>query len=107
MKRITVVLTVGLLAFGLLAITGCSGELEIEGKYLNPEGGKLELRVDGTMSVTKLEGASTIEGTYEVKEDELELYGPDPDPDEPLMTFRIGEDELIDITGLIWVKQPE
>lgn len=107
MKRILIVISVGLLAFGLLAITGCGEELEIEGRYLNPEGGKLELKVDGTMSVIKFDGASAVEGTYEIKEDELHLYGQPPDPEEPLMTFRIGEGELIDVTGLIWVKQPE
>jgi hypothetical protein len=109
MKKIAVSLVVGLLVIGLVAIVGCGGEPEVEGHYLNPEGGKLELKTGGTMSLTKIPGATTIKGTYEVRDGKLSLYGPGQKTDKPLMTFRIEEDrlvELIDVYGLIWIRQP-
>jgi hypothetical protein len=87
-----------------MASGGCGGkEPEIEGKYLDPQGGSLELKADGTMSLTRLPGASATEGTYKVEKDELRLYG--TDAGDPLVTFRIEGGELIDVTGLIWIKQ--
>ncbi|MBK5092395.1 MAG: hypothetical protein JJE48_02630 [Actinobacteria bacterium] len=108
MRRFAAVLIVCLLLAGLMAAVGCGGnEPEIEGKYLDPQGGTLELKADGTMSVTRLPGASTTEGTYKVEKNELRLYGPDANHDDPMMTFEIKDGELIDVTGLIWIKQPK
>jgi hypothetical protein len=104
------VLVAGLVVIGLMAVAGCGHQPEVQGNYLSPEGGTLVIKAGGKMSLKKLPGTSTINGTYKVKGDELSLYGPDSKSDKPLMTFRVDEDkvvELIDVTGLIWLKQPQ
>jgi uncharacterized protein YcgI (DUF1989 family) len=108
MKKIVVGLVVGLLVAGVLAVAGCGGEPEVEGYYLNPEGGKLRLKADDTMSLIKVAGTAVVKGTYEVQDDELSLYSSDKKTNKAVMTFRIREGkvlELIDVTGLIWVQQ--
>lgn len=109
MKRITTLALIMLLMLVVLANPGCRGEEpDLGGKYINPEGGKLELKANGAMSVIRVEGVKKVKGTYKREDDKLNLYtAGSSKKDEPLMTFEIGDGELIDVAGLIWVKQPE